>query len=432
MTQLGVPYVWGGRSPGVGLDCSGLTMLAFKSIGVQLGADTYSQINNGTPIPKAQAKRGDLVFSNGVGHVALYLGDGTMIEAQTTGVPVKISPVRDSDGYRRVAENGGPDPTAPFNPPALMGPGSPPNTGSGGTSGTSGSTRNSVGSGQEPIARNLFTYQFVYGQFQNQISEMFGEYPETAAKAYINDEPLIQMVAAVSKAGLRHFASAPNGDFVAYYPDYWGLDGKNAVWHLEDIEIKDLVINYCDDALVTHCYVAGSPTDMATDFQQPDGWLNTEGVVSVEDNWLFQRLIQVSPGAPEAITGEEMMKRYGVRPFTAEMAAIRSGKMELLIAMQLFMQKWAEQYATEVELTFMPEIFPGMRLDLSGHGVEVYLSQVTHTFDFEQGFSTSVVLMAPHASTVADRIQSVEPVEDTSGWGGTSASGSLPSQAGGA
>ncbi|MCV7298970.1 NlpC/P60 family peptidoglycan endopeptidase RipA [Mycobacterium barrassiae] len=110
MSQLGVPYSWGGgnaagKSRGidsgantVGFDCSGLMLYAFAGVGIKLDHYSGSQYNAGRKVPSAEARRGDMLFwgPNASQHVALYLGDGKMIEAPYTGSVVKISPVRTS------------------------------------------------------------------------------------------------------------------------------------------------------------------------------------------------------------------------------------------------------------------------------------------------------------------------------------------------
>lgn len=107
-SQIGVPYSWGGGSltgPSkgvdsgantVGFDCSGLTRFAFAGVGVLLPRWSGDQYNAGRHVPRSQARRGDLLFwgPGGSQHVALYLGNGRMIEAQRTGVPVKVSAIR--------------------------------------------------------------------------------------------------------------------------------------------------------------------------------------------------------------------------------------------------------------------------------------------------------------------------------------------------
>lgn len=93
-TLLGAPYVWGGEGPGY--DCSGLVTVAYRSQGIYLGHYTGTQYNSGTRVPFSQAIPGDLVFWSTGGtpyHVAIYLGDGQIIEAANYGVPLRISPI---------------------------------------------------------------------------------------------------------------------------------------------------------------------------------------------------------------------------------------------------------------------------------------------------------------------------------------------------
>lgn len=106
-SMIGTPYVWGGGdangpTTGVdggtvtGFDCSGLVLYAFAAAGVALPHYTGYQYQRGTQVPASEAQRGDLLFwgPGGNQHVAIYLGDGTMIEAPRSGQNVQISPVR--------------------------------------------------------------------------------------------------------------------------------------------------------------------------------------------------------------------------------------------------------------------------------------------------------------------------------------------------
>jgi cell wall-associated NlpC family hydrolase len=93
MQYLGVPYVWGGSSPG-GFDCSGLTSYVYAQLGVGLSHFTGSQWNEGTRVPADQLLPGDLVFFHSdLHHMGMYVGNGQMIHAPQTGDVVKISPL---------------------------------------------------------------------------------------------------------------------------------------------------------------------------------------------------------------------------------------------------------------------------------------------------------------------------------------------------
>ncbi|WP_137724621.1 C40 family peptidase [Prescottella subtropica] len=88
LTQQGVPYQWGGTSPGQGLDCSGLTQWAYGEAGVDLPRLAQEQ-SVGTPVNQADLMPGDLAVWDG--HVAMVIGGGQMIEA---GDPVAVSAIR--------------------------------------------------------------------------------------------------------------------------------------------------------------------------------------------------------------------------------------------------------------------------------------------------------------------------------------------------
>lgn len=101
MTQLGVPYVWGGESPGVGFDCSGLVQWTYAQMGVALPRTTFEQVTIGQPVSLADLRPGDLVFSrstrNGdvvdLGHIAIYAGGSMIIVAPRTGDVVSLRPL---------------------------------------------------------------------------------------------------------------------------------------------------------------------------------------------------------------------------------------------------------------------------------------------------------------------------------------------------
>jgi cell wall-associated NlpC family hydrolase len=104
-SQLGVPYVWGGETPGVGFDCSGLVQWSFGQAGATLPRTAeeqleYVQTYSTLTTDVADLQPGDLVFFSdnepgGANHVAIYLGDGNIIQAPETGQNVSYDTLAD-------------------------------------------------------------------------------------------------------------------------------------------------------------------------------------------------------------------------------------------------------------------------------------------------------------------------------------------------
>ena len=96
-SQLGVPYVWGGTTPGVGLDCSGLTQYCHRVAGISIGRTSEVQGGGGKAVSNPQP--GDLVCYGS--HIGIYIGGGQMIHAPNTGDVVRVANVYGSPWYRR-------------------------------------------------------------------------------------------------------------------------------------------------------------------------------------------------------------------------------------------------------------------------------------------------------------------------------------------
>ncbi|SDC19571.1 Cell wall-associated hydrolase, NlpC family [Geodermatophilus telluris] len=99
MAQRGKPYVWAAAGPG-SFDCSGLTQYAYRAAGVSLPHSSSMQSKMGTAVSRAQLQPGDLVFFySPVSHVGIYIGNGQMVHAPTSGDVVKVASVDSMGGY---------------------------------------------------------------------------------------------------------------------------------------------------------------------------------------------------------------------------------------------------------------------------------------------------------------------------------------------
>jgi peptidoglycan DL-endopeptidase CwlO len=88
--QLGCAYVYGATGPcDEGFDCSGLMYAAYQSVGITLPRDTYGEWADLPHISESDIQPGDLLIYNDIGHVAMYVGNGMIIDAPHTGADVE-------------------------------------------------------------------------------------------------------------------------------------------------------------------------------------------------------------------------------------------------------------------------------------------------------------------------------------------------------
>jgi cell wall-associated NlpC family hydrolase len=106
LAQVGDPYVWGAGGPDA-FDCSGLTQYSYSAAGVALPHSSSMQSGMGVPVSVSDLQPGDLLFYySPVSHVAMYIGNGQMVHASTSGTPVQVVSFDSMSGFsfaRRIA-----------------------------------------------------------------------------------------------------------------------------------------------------------------------------------------------------------------------------------------------------------------------------------------------------------------------------------------
>ena len=362
-----------------GTDCSGLVLWAYAQVGITLPRITQQQylqyqLKNGIAL-----EPGDLLFyygtnqndttqKNTVSHVAMYVSPGVTFHASQAGVPIGQGP-DDTKNYFVACRPGG-DPSVLRNPANNI------------TVGNTAATQNF----------NNFTMS---PNSDGTANALVGN-----AAAFITDQPALTTINTLATTGLRYFQSAPNGDFLSWFPDYFGLYGTAAAMSIRDIEIIDLKIYHDDTQLYTHIGISGDPIGGGQGVNLAD-WMETPGLITVEQQATLNLLFGYSPGDPNSVYNRVpgsialFLQRYGMRPYVDEEPQIRNTLMEFMYAWQTFMHLWSTQYNTQASFTFMPELYPGMIVYLPDHNLQLYVVNVTHQGSREGGFSTEATLTCP-------------------------------------
>lgn len=232
-------------------------------------------------------------------------------------------------------------------------------------------------------------------------------------KSLMNDKPLLPFIQQMAESSLRQFQSMPNGDFFAFYPDYFGETWhRPPYWIIDDIEVLEGRVRLNDAALVTHEYAIGDTfysgagslqsklfsagsISILNAFQSglvtTDANSNTgKDKATVELFHAFNRIMKQD----EAV---QFLERYGARPDVQEFPFIRNPFYEMFMAYQRFMQAWSRQFISPFKLTFMPELYPGGKVGFPEHGLQMYIEEVTHLWDYNSGFVTEATMSSPAA-----------------------------------
>jgi len=288
----------------------------------------------------------------------------------------------------------------------------------------------------------------------------------TGVRALINDEPIYNTIKTYANGAMRTFCTAPDGSFVAFYPDKWGLyttkdaegnPSESAYLHLSPMEMTDFSLQQSDANFTSHVYCHGVYADgsQGTALQMwalSKGYVSvesrieatesdmdakvtgaSEGTVSTTPSELLQKIVNIPAGQEYYYSPAYLYKHYGARPYTTvledtlqfpvgENTSNTGGTSDLysntvdqnqlmlfLQALYIFMEKWSSMFASQIGLTFMPELYPGMRIkvdsifdkDGNQRDIQVYCESVTHNFSYDQsGFTTTATVSCPSGDLV--------------------------------
>jgi cell wall-associated NlpC family hydrolase len=420
-TCIGKQYVWATMGPNT-WDCSGMCVDAWLHAGVNWPVSTDrsteqqwadSRIYKFTDPTKLQL--GDLVYYDShdsqpaPSHMGIYSGtdnQGTQMTVQAEGHLLGIHEVPMVGGGTLMGFG------RPTGFPGWKGT-STNSSVAGSSSGTSSSSTSSTSSGAGFASGSGVTPETQTNTSFLNYWEWFGQAPTSEAqllqgiRGLLNDQPLLPFINTVMNSSMRSWCSAPNGDFIAWFPDYFGAYGAAASIKVADVELMDFSMAWADGNMVTHQYVASSWVSSVFG-ASPAGAVNianitqTEGVVTLEmgnvSNNILQTVLNLSAGDKSNMGNPQaILNRFGARPNFQEVGIILGPQAQFWYALFLFQLNWASMFTANVPITFMPEAFPGMLLQLED-GFQAYITQVQHNWDFTDGgpgFTTQCAIMAP-------------------------------------
>lgn len=242
--------------------------------------------------------------------------------------------------------------------------------------------------------------------YQSQIDTAAAAQSATDVGAFTlaHDSTVLQYLMSLCASSMRSFCSAPNGDFMAWFPDYYGLWGTAGILRIEKIELQDFQVNWSDDNFVTHQFVQRAistgldPATGLTNSQYSDFFTKamSAGVANIDSAPIMAVLFGMPPKNASKFA-LYIYKKFGARPNFKTVEAVLSKQGEFFMALFYFMLQWAYQYQAVIPVTFMPEAWPGMLIQVPYFNFQAYITSVTHTFSFGEGgrFDTQVNIAAP-------------------------------------
>lgn len=225
------------------------------------------------------------------------------------------------------------------------------------------------------------------------------------ALTLMNDSNVLGYIKNLFSSTMHSFCSAPNGDLIGWFPDYYGLWGTAAVLRVEAIELQDFQVNWSDDNFVTHQFVQPGykvtidPTTGLANTAYTDIFAQTTtttGIANIDSPQMMYSLFGVLPENAQSFA-QFVYRKFGARPDVIQAPQITTPSGAFFMAIYFFMIQWAYQYQASIPVTFMPEAWPGMLVQVPDFDFQAYMTSVTHSFEFgpDGKFETSLNIAAP-------------------------------------
>ena len=280
--------------------------------------------------------------------------------------------------------------------------------------GTSGSAASSMDA--QDYARNETFKLFKFVTFTNQTefwqSQVLGSTQGTMTTGlYLaNDKPAIEYVSACCKSSLRSYMSAPDGSFIAFVPDWFGMintgNAEKAVIDIPQVETKTFDINFDKSSYVSHYFLTTNEATPNTYNYVNMSTLNdtlrlmmSSGTITMQyqTDALVKLMDITAAGVPQTPDGmRQLMKRWGISVRREDNQYIQDSTLTTIYALYQFLKYWANCFKSNVNITFRPEIIPGCRVRFPwAENISMFVEACTHSWSATDGGSTSLTLTSP-------------------------------------
>lgn len=346
------------------------------------------------------------------GHVSIIIGNPSGDSVMTLSQWASRNPFREPEynaGF-----------TGALRPTALGGVPGKVSGSAGAASGSDSGSSDSGSGGDWDSATNtglkLFKY-FTYGFDTNAIIESAMLQGDLRMA---NDVSCLEYVSSCCKASMRTYMSLPDGSFAAFVPDWFGKMFPASEYHniieIPKTEVISFNIDFNKASYVSHLFLTTNETipDPANasalgvnmDVLGKLGSIGntvqlmmSSGVITLDyqgNNLLSLMDISctgISNTDPNAC--KKLMNRWGVSVKQEHDNYIQDSRLTAISALYRFLRYWANCFKSMMQITFRPEILPGLRLHFADAGVTLYVEQVTHSWSATEGGTTTVTVNSP-------------------------------------